>query len=109
MTLGLPILSPARMQLRKLAGFAAWETEQAMDTFVMENELGRTLLAGWHVRLEFLRRWGHVSALPDLPASAAEGDPATPVVAGELIQKAAPSGEHGDAQAGIVGAVRPPF
>jgi Uma2 family endonuclease len=30
-------------------------------------------------------------------------------VAGELIEKAAPSGEHGDAQAGIVGAVRPAF
>jgi Uma2 family endonuclease len=30
-------------------------------------------------------------------------------VGGELIQKAAPSGEHGDAQAGVVGALRPPF
>jgi len=30
-------------------------------------------------------------------------------VAGELIEKAAPTGEHGDAQAGIVGAVRPAF
>jgi hypothetical protein len=30
-------------------------------------------------------------------------------VGGELIQKAAPSGEHGDAQAGVVGAVRLPF
>jgi Uma2 family endonuclease len=28
---------------------------------------------------------------------------------GELVQKAAPSGEHGDAQAGIVGVVRPSF
>lgn len=31
------------------------------------------------------------------------------LVAGELIQKAAPTGEHGDAQAGVVGAVRPAF
>jgi Uma2 family endonuclease len=31
------------------------------------------------------------------------------LVAGELVQKAAPSGEHGDAQAGVVGAVRPAF
>jgi Uma2 family endonuclease len=30
-------------------------------------------------------------------------------VGGELIEKAAPSGEHGDAQAGVVSAVRPPF
>ena len=31
------------------------------------------------------------------------------LVAGQLIQKAAPTGEHGDAQAGVVGAVRSPF
>lgn len=31
------------------------------------------------------------------------------LIGGELIEKAAPSGEHGDAQAGIVGAVRIPF
>lgn len=31
------------------------------------------------------------------------------LIDGELIPKAAPSGEHGDAQAGIVSAVRPPY
>lgn len=31
------------------------------------------------------------------------------LIAGELVPKAAPSGEHGDAQAGIVVAVRPSF
>jgi Uma2 family endonuclease len=31
------------------------------------------------------------------------------LMGGELIRKATPSGEHGDAQAGVVGAVRPPF
>lgn len=31
------------------------------------------------------------------------------LIGGELIEKAAPSGEHGDAQAGVVGAVRSPF
>jgi Uma2 family endonuclease len=30
-------------------------------------------------------------------------------VGGVLVEKAAPSGEHGDAQAGIVGAIRGPF
>ncbi|HEY6723880.1 MAG TPA: Uma2 family endonuclease [Polyangiaceae bacterium] len=30
-------------------------------------------------------------------------------IGGELIQKATPSGEHGDAQAGVVGAVRAPY
>jgi Uma2 family endonuclease len=28
---------------------------------------------------------------------------------GEVVEKAAPSGEHGNAQAGVIGAVRPPF
>jgi hypothetical protein len=27
----------------------------------------------------------------------------------EIVEKAEPTGEHGDAQAGIVGIVRPPF
>ena len=31
------------------------------------------------------------------------------LIAGEIIEKASPSGEHGDAQAGIISAVRPPF
>ncbi|MBA3392458.1 MAG: Uma2 family endonuclease [Deltaproteobacteria bacterium] len=31
------------------------------------------------------------------------------LIGGELSEKAAPSGEHGDAQAGIVGAVRSPY
>ena len=31
------------------------------------------------------------------------------LVGGLLVQKAAPTGEHGDAQAGVVGAVRLPF
>ena len=31
------------------------------------------------------------------------------LIGGELIEKATPSGEHGDAQAGVVGAVRGPF
>jgi Uma2 family endonuclease len=30
-------------------------------------------------------------------------------IGGEVIQKAAPTGEHGDAQAGVVGALRPSF
>jgi Uma2 family endonuclease len=31
------------------------------------------------------------------------------LIGGELVEKAAPSGEHGDAQAGVVGALRGPF
>jgi Uma2 family endonuclease len=38
-----------------------------------------------------------------------EGERFHELVDGELIQKASPTGEHGDAQAGIVGAVRPHY
>lgn len=86
MTLGSPILSPARMQLRHLAVFALWESESALDTFLTGTDLGYTLSMGWHVRLEFLRRWGRVSELDDLPASVGNSDPAAPVVAVTLAR-----------------------
>ena len=86
MALGSPMLSPARMQLRRLAVFASWDSERAVDSFLLESDLGRTLATGWHVRLEFLRRWGRVSAFGDLPASAGEVEPATPVVAVTLAR-----------------------
>src|SRR3954453_3631691 len=60
MTLGSPILSAARLQLRNLAVFASWESERALDAFLADTKLGRALASGWHVRLEFLRRWGHL-------------------------------------------------
>lgn len=86
MELGSPIFSPARMQLRNLAVFAWWEDRAALDAFLENTELGLTLAQGWHVRLEFLRRWGHVSGFDDLPASVHEVDPSTPVVAVTLAR-----------------------
>lgn len=38
-----------------------------------------------------------------------EGERFHELIGGELIEKAAPSGEHGDAQAGVVSIVRGPF
>jgi hypothetical protein len=81
MTLGAPILSPARMQLGHLTMFASWESQGAIDDFLGGTELGRVFAAGWHVRLMFLRRWGHVSEFTGLPQSVGEQDPAAPVVA----------------------------
>jgi hypothetical protein len=86
MTLGSPIVSPARMQLRNLAMFAAWESEAALDAFLAQTKLGRALTAGWHVRLNFLRQWGRFAELGELPANDADADPAQPVVAVTLAR-----------------------
>jgi hypothetical protein len=90
MTLGAPILSPARMQLRQLVMFAAWESDAAIDDFLARTPLGRALAAGWHVRLAFLRRWGQVSEFPGLPESVGEQDPDAPVVAVTLARMKLP-------------------
>ncbi len=86
MRLGASIISPARWQVRRLAMFAAWENEPAIDEFLQHTRLGRELARGWHVRLRFLRRWGEVAAFDGLPASAGGTDPDAPVVAVTLAR-----------------------
>ncbi|HET7232867.1 MAG TPA: hypothetical protein VFJ16_22850 [Longimicrobium sp.] len=86
MVLGSSIVSSARFQSRKLAVFASWDNEQAIDRFLIDHPLGRTLATGWHVRMEFLRRWGRVSGFDDLPANVGHEDAAAPVVAVTLAR-----------------------
>jgi len=86
MGLGSPILSAARMQVTRLAVFASWESEGALDAFLTNTELGGHLATGWHVRLDFLRRWGRVAEFDDLPAQAGEVGPLDPVVAVTLAR-----------------------
>ncbi|MEZ5376772.1 MAG: hypothetical protein R2733_09705 [Acidimicrobiales bacterium] len=81
MDLGLPIVSPSRLPMRRLAVFAAWEDEVAVDRFLGQPGLGSVLADGWHVRLELLRRWGHVSGFDERPGDASVDDPDQPVVA----------------------------
>ena len=71
MLLGSPILSPKRLQLRKLVMFAAWESEDAIDEFLSTSKLGQSIAAGWHLRMTFLRRWGSVREFAVLPESIA--------------------------------------
>jgi hypothetical protein len=86
MTLGAPILSPARMQLRHLAMFAQWESHAAIDDFLAGTPLGRVLATGWHVRMAFQRRWGYVSEFDGLADNVGEQDLAAPVVAVTLAR-----------------------
>ena len=90
MTLGAPILSPARMQLRQLVMFAAWESQVAIDEFLTGTWLGRALATGWHVRMAFQRHWGYVSEFDGLAESVGEQDPAAPVVAVTLARMKLP-------------------
>jgi hypothetical protein len=86
MTLGAPILSPARLQLRHLAVFAAWESHEALDAFLTESKWGRTLSKGWHVRLALLRRWGQFPDFGAFPPDAEDADSDQPVVAVTLAR-----------------------
>ena len=81
MTLGAPPVSLERLQLRRLAVFASWESERALDDHLARDGLGRHLAEGWHVRLEFVRRWGAVTGLHRLPLNASTMDDDEPVVA----------------------------
>lgn len=86
MTLGAPIVSPARMQLRHGAMFAAWEAEDAIDAFLSGTRLGKVFARGWYVRMAFVRRWGHVSEFDGLAEEVEELDPKAPVVAVTLAR-----------------------
>lgn len=86
MTLGSPILSSARMQLRNLAVFAYWEDESDLESFLANTAFGQQLSDGWHVRLKFLRRWGRFSEIDELPVNSEENEPSKPVVAVTLAR-----------------------
>lgn len=90
MELGAPIVSPRRVQTRRLALFAAWDSRDHLEAYLADDPFGRRWSAGWHVRLEFLRRWGHVAAFDGLPVRGASHDPSEPVVAVTLARLKVP-------------------
>lgn len=86
MKLGAAVVSPRRMQLRRIAMFAEWEDEAALEDFLVQHPLGQTLNEGWHVRLEFLRRWGEVREFAGMPAATGRAERDDPVVAVTLAR-----------------------
>jgi len=86
MQLGSPTLSPKRMQLRWAAVFARWEDADALDRFLDGHRFGVELSTGWHVRMEFLRRYGALACFPDLPMRAGNWDNQEPAVAVTLAR-----------------------
>jgi hypothetical protein len=90
MRLGAPVVTPDRLQLRRLAVFAQWRDEGSLERFLEQDARGRLLAAGWHVRLEFLRRWSTIEALPGLPVRAGRWEQDEPVVAVTLARMRLP-------------------
>ncbi len=90
MRLGAPVVSPDRMQVRNLAVFAQWVEESALESFLEADRLGRVLASGWHVRMEFVRRWGEVAEFAHLPELAGRMAPSEPVVAVTLARTRLP-------------------
>ncbi|WP_210438369.1 hypothetical protein [Nocardioides xinjiangensis] len=90
MRLGAPIVSPDRLQLGRLAVFAQWRDEASLERFLAWDRLGRELARGWHVRLDFLRRWSTIAALPGLPVRAGAWHQDEPVVAVTLARMRVP-------------------
>lgn len=86
MRLGAPAASPDRLQLHRLAVFAQWQDEEALTQFLARDALGRVLAPGWHVRLEFMRRWSGTAAFAGLPARAGTWEQDEPVVAVTLAR-----------------------
>lgn len=86
MTLGRPVALPWRYRPHQIAVFAAWQSEDAIDEFLRSTRLGRALATGWHVRMAFVRRWGHISELDSLPETALALDDHQPVVAVTLAR-----------------------
>lgn len=86
MELGSAVFSLKRMQLGRLAVFAEWENQEALDSFLDTHPWGIRLARGWHVRLHFLRRWGCVREQGHLPQATERTDPQEPIVAVTLAR-----------------------
>jgi hypothetical protein len=86
MTLGRPVALPSRYRPHQIALFAAWQSEDAIDDFLRLSRLGRAVALGWHVRMEFVRRWGYIRELDGLPQVALAHDDHLPVVAVTLAR-----------------------
>ena len=69
MTLGSPIFSLERILVKRIAFFAQWENEAALEKFLAQDKKGKILNEGWHCRLLYARQWGNISGF-EIPTKA---------------------------------------
>lgn len=86
MTLGAPLFSSSRILLRKMALFAQWEDEEALEHFLQNDQWGKVFTKGWHCRLLLTRKWGTISGF-EIPDELPDDDMSdAPVVAVTLAR-----------------------
>ena len=102
---------------------AFWDADDALDAFLADHPLAKTLAGGWSVRLEPLRAWGSWPGLPDDLTRSRTVDHEGPAVVVTLGRLRWPQGfrflrTSAKAEADLVGApgliwatamARPPF
>lgn len=81
MILGSSIFSKSRFFNRELVVFAQWKNEEYLNDFLQSSSIGKQIAKGWHVRLEFLRKWGKISGfqIPNLEIEINEDEPVVAV------------------------------
>ena len=81
MVLGSPLFSKSRLFNRKIIVFAQWENETFLDDFLRLDKTGKLMAKGWHIRLEYLRKWGSISGfkIPDWELTVNDLDPVVAV------------------------------
>ncbi len=85
MSLGEPILSTARYNLKTFAVFAWWREEAFLDKF-LERPSHRFFESGWHVRMRLYRRWGEIAELKNAAIYPNAAAPDKPVIAVTLAR-----------------------
>lgn len=83
--LGKPLLPPRRFD--RVGLLAAWENEEALDSFLGGGRVARRLAGGWQVRLEPLRisgAWTGLTGLVAQPRPAEDGEPVAVLTLGRL-------------------------
>lgn len=80
MILGSKVFALSRLFNNKIAVFAQWENEAAMDDFLLNNKTGRIFAQAWYTKLLFLRQWGSYEGFK-IPVETSEVQDSEPVVA----------------------------